>query len=339
MKVFNTNIVGYEILVKPRELTMELPLSEKAEHVVGEGREIIEAILDGKDKRKLVVVGPCSIHNVEEALEYAQKLKSLADELPNLFIVMRVYFEKPRTTVGWKGLINDPHLDGSFKIEEGMKIARKLLLDINELGLCAGSEALDPISPQYIADLITWYAIGARTTESQTHREMSSGLSAPIGFKNGTNGGVKIAINAMQSASSPHRFLGMNSDGAVSVYITKGNKYGHLILRGGSDGPNYDTKSVAAVQEQTDAKIMIDCSHANSEKNHEKQPGVCKDAVAQMKTNPAIIGLMIESNLGAGNQKIPEDVSTLEKGVSVTDKCIDWETTEELLRWTNAELA
>ena len=250
---------------------------------------------------------------------------------------MRVYFEKPRTSIGWKGLINDPHLDDSFKIEEGLRKGRKLLLDIVELGLPTSTEALDPISPQYLQDLIAWSAIGARTTESQTHREMSSGLSSAVGFKNGTDGGLTVAVNAMQSVSSPHRFLGINSSGQVSVVTTKGNPYAHVVLRGGSNGPNYNSVHVAQCEKAlfdggVSQNIMIDCSHANSSKNPDVQPLVLKDVTHQiLEGNESIIGIMLESFINAGNQRIPEDLRKLEYGVSVTDACIDWETTEQSL--------
>ncbi|SMF38959.1 3-deoxy-D-arabinoheptulosonate-7-phosphate synthase [Alteromonadaceae bacterium Bs31] len=335
------NVVSQDVLVTPNELQQELPLSENAAATVNLGRETVRNILDRKDPRLIVVVGPCSIHDPEAAMDYAKKLKQLSDKVKDtLYIVMRVYFEKPRTTTGWKGLINDPHMNDSFKIEEGLRVGRKLLLDIAELGLPASTEALDPISPQYLQDLISWSAIGARTTESQTHREMASGLSSAVGFKNGTDGGLTVAINALQSVSSPHRFLGINKDGSVSVITTRGNAYGHVVLRGGSDKPNYDSVSVAMCEKvltgaKISSNIMIDCSHANSNKNHELQPLVMDNVCNQiLEGNQSIIGVMIESNIGAGNQKIPADLSQLQYGVSVTDACVDWATTEEML--TNA---
>lgn len=306
---------------------------------VTSGRDTIKAILDRKDPRVFVVIGPCSIHDPAAAMDYANRLKALASELDDtLYIVMRAYFEKPRTTVGWKGLINDPFLDDSFAIEDGLQIARKLLIDLSELGLPLATEALDPISPQYIQDLISWSAIGARTTESQTHREMSSGLSCPVGFKNGTDGGLEVAINALGSVSHPHRFLGINSQGEVSIIKTKGNRYGHIVLRGGSNGPNFDSVHVTlAEQELAKAglkpNIMIDTSHANSNKDHNQQPLVLNDIAHQIADgNTSIVGIMIESNIGAGNQKMPADKADLVYGVSITDKCIDWETTEKSLR-------
>jgi len=334
----NVNVVSQELLVTPNGIKKELPLSESAAETVQNGREVVRNILDRKDPRLMIVVGPCSIHDVDAAMDYAHRLKALAKKVEeSLFIVMRVYFEKPRTTVGWKGLINDPHINDSFKINEGLHIGRKLLLDIAELGLPTATEALDPISPQYMQDLISWSAIGARTTESQTHREMASGLSSAVGFKNGTDGSLTVAINALQSTANPHRFLGINSDGQVSVIHTKGNSYGHVVLRGGNGKPNYDSVSVTMCEKELTESgivpnIMIDCSHANSNKNHELQPLVIENATWQIvEGNKSIIGLMIESNIGAGSQPIPADLADLKYGVSITDKCIDWETTEKCL--------
>jgi len=285
------------------------------------------------------VVGPCSIHDPAAAMDYARRLKALADEVGDtLYIVMRVYFEKPRTTTGWKGLINDPHMNDSFDIDAGLRLARKLLTDINELGLPTGTEALDPISPQYLGDLISWSAIGARTTESQTHREMASGLSTPVGFKNGTDGSLTVAINALQSVSNPHSFLGIDQRGQVAVIRTRGNAYGHIVLRGGDKGPNYDSVTVALVEKELEkaklpCNVVIDCSHANSNKDHNLQPLVMNDCVHQiLEGNKSIVGVMLESNIGAGNQKLTTDLSQLKYGVSVTDACIDWETTEKVLR-------
>ncbi|HWV14258.1 MAG TPA: 3-deoxy-7-phosphoheptulonate synthase [Cellvibrio sp.] len=333
------NVVSQELLISPATLKQKLPLSDKARAVVTEGRKVIRDILDRKDPRIFVVIGPCSIHDVDAAQDYARRLKKLADEVSDtIYIVMRVYFEKPRTTVGWKGLINDPHLNDSFKIQEGLHIGRKLLLDIAELGLPSATEALDPISPQYLHDLISWSAIGARTTESQTHREMASGLSSAVGFKNGTDGGLTVAINALQSVSKPHRFLGINTEGQVAIIHTRGNAYGHVVLRGGNGKPNYDSVSVAICeQELAKAKvipnIMVDCSHANSNKNHELQTLVMDNVANQIvEGNKSIIGLMVESNIGAGNQSIPANLCDLKYGVSVTDACIDWETTEKAIR-------
>ncbi|GAB3107136.1 3-deoxy-7-phosphoheptulonate synthase [Aestuariicella hydrocarbonica] len=337
--VDDLNIVSQEILISPAAIKSELPLSDKARQVVTEGRETVRNILEGKDHRLMVVIGPCSIHDVDAALDYAKRLKVLADAVKDsLFVVMRVYFEKPRTTVGWKGLINDPYLDDSFKIEEGLHIGRKLLLDIAEIGLPTATEALDPISPQYIQDLISWSAIGARTTESQTHREMASGLSSAVGFKNGTDGGLTVAINALESVSSPHRFLGINNNGQVAITHTKGNAYGHVVLRGGAGKPNYDSVSIALCEQELEkaglsTNIMVDCSHANSNKNHELQPLVMENIANQiLEGNKSIIGIMVESNIGPGNQKISSNLNDLIYGVSVTDACIDWETSEKSLK-------
>jgi len=286
-----------------------------------------------------VVVGPCSIHDVDAAMDYAKRLKALADEVSDtLVIIMRVYFEKPRTTVGWKGLINDPYLNDTFKIEEGLHIGRKLLLDISELGLPTSTEALDPISPQYLQDCIAWSAIGARTTESQTHREMASGLSSAVGFKNGTDGGLTVAVNAIGSAVKPHRFLGINGEGQVAVIHTTGNAYTHIVLRGGSQGPNYDSVHIKLCEAELakagiPLNIMVDCSHANSSKQPQLQPLVIENVANQViEGNTSIVGLMVESNINAGNQSIPKDLSKLAYGVSVTDGCIGWDETETALR-------
>lgn len=334
----NTNIASNDALLTPEQLKQELPLQGSALEAVQSARETIFSILDRKDPRLFLVVGPCSIHDPAAALDYANRLKELADRVQDtLYIVMRVYFEKPRTSIGWKGLINDPHLDDSFKIEEGLRLGRKLLLDIVDIGLPASTEALDPISPQYLQDVIAWSAIGARTTESQTHREMSSGLSSAVGFKNGTDGGLTVAVNAMQSVSSPHRFLGINKAGQVSVVTSKGNPYAHVVLRGGSAGPNYDSVHVAMCEQELEKggvsrNIMIDCSHANSGKDPDMQPLVLKDLTHQiLEGNGSIIGAMLESNINHGNQPIPTDLSQLKYGVSVTDACMDWETTEQAI--------
>jgi 3-deoxy-7-phosphoheptulonate synthase len=334
----NLNIGSIEALITPGQLKSELPLEGAALESVQLARNTIFSILDRTDPRLFVVVGPCSIHDTEAAIDYAKRLKELADKVQDtLYIVMRVYFEKPRTSIGWKGLINDPYLDDSFKIEDGLRKGRKLLLDIVELGLPTSTEALDPISPQYMQDVIAWSAIGARTTESQTHREMSSGLSSAVGFKNGTDGGLTVAVNAMQSVSSPHRFLGINSDGQVSVVTTKGNTYAHVVLRGGGKGPNYDTLHVAQCEKAlldggVSSNIMIDCSHANSSRDPDVQPLVLKDISHQiLEGNESIIGVMLESNLNHGNQSIPTDLSELKYGVSVTDACMDWQTTEQAI--------
>ena len=344
-QVHNINVDSQDVLVTPEQLNDTLPMSDAVRATVSESRQAIWDILDRVDPRLFVVVGPCSIHDTEAAMDYARRLKVLADEVQDtLLIVMRVYFEKPRTTVGWKGLINDPHLDDSFKIEEGLHIGRKLLLDILELGLPTSTEALDPISPQYLQDLISWNAIGARTTESQTHREMASGLSAAVGFKNGTDGGLDVAMNALNSAANPHRFLGINSLGQVSVFTTSGNAHGHVVLRGGSAGPNYDSVHIKLCEDalekaQLPKNIMVDCSHANSNKQPELQPLVAESVTNQILAgNKSLVGLMIESNLKAGNQSIPSNLDDLEYGVSVTDGCIDWETTEQCLRAIHQKL-
>lgn len=336
--VDDLNVVSQDILISPRQLKAELPLTELASVTVKNGRQAVRDVLDRNDHRLIVVVGPCSIHDPKAAMDYANRLKKLAEEVDDtLLIIMRVYFEKPRTTTGWKGLINDPYMNDSFKIADGLHVGRKLLLDIAELGLPTATEALDPISPQYLQDLISWSAIGARTTESQTHREMASGLSSAVGFKNGTDGGLTVAINALQSVSSPHRFLGINSDGQVSVVHTRGNPYGHVVLRGGNGKPNYDSVSVTMCEKElakakVPTNIMVDCSHANSNKNHELQPLVLDNVTNQiLEGNKSIMGVMIESNLGAGNQKIPENLEDLQYGVSITDACIDWDTTEQAL--------
>jgi 3-deoxy-7-phosphoheptulonate synthase len=341
----NINVSSFDAMPTPVDLHARLPLSERAASVVNQGRETLRNILDGTDKRLFVVVGPCSIHDPIAGLDYARRLLALQEEVKDsMLLVMRVYFEKPRTTTGWKGYINDPYMDDSFRVDQGMELARQFLLDVCELGLPTGTEALDPISPQYLGDLIAWTAIGARTTESQTHREMSSGLSTPVGFKNGTDGDISIAINAILSASHPHSFLGLNDQGRVAIVRTRGNQYGHVVLRGGDGRPNYDTVSVAmAEQAMQKAKlrpnIVVDCSHANSYKKPELQPLVMADVINQVVNgNSSLVGIMIESNLVAGNQKIPTDLSQLTYGCSVTDACVDWATTEKILRDAAARL-
>lgn len=338
--VENLNINETKAIITPNEFKKQYPLNEKAQDFIYDSRQVIENILSGQDKRQFIVVGPCSIHDYNIAIEYAKKLKVLAEEVKDkFFIVMRVYFEKPRTTVGWKGLINDPHLDDTFEMEEGLTIARKLMLEITEMGLPIGTEALDPISPQYLSDLVTWSAIGARTTESQTHREMASGLSSPVGFKNGTDGSVSVAINAMLSAATPHSFLGINEEGKVAIIQTKGNAFGHVILRGGSAGPNHDSVSIAEVIEEmqkskVSPNIVVDCSHGNSHKNHKLQPVVFKDVMNQVIAgNKNIKGVMIESNLHEGSQKlVPGKKEDLKFGVSITDACIGWDETELVIK-------
>jgi len=338
MTLENTNVTNLERLVTPKELKKSLPVSASISEHVEHSRKTLRDILDRKDDRLIVVVGPCSVHDTKAAIDYAEQLALLADKVKDqLFVVMRVYFEKPRTTVGWKGLINDPYLDGTFQIEKGMSLGRELMLEINELGLPIANEALDPISPQYMQDLISWSAIGARTTESQTHREMASGLSVPIGFKNGTDGSLGVAINALQSVSSGHSFLGIDGEGKVSIVHSSGNQYSHIVLRGGGGKPNYDSVNVSLTERELrennlPINIMIDCSHANSQKDPSLQPLVLDNITQQiLEGNQSIIGVMLESNLIAGNQKLTNDKTQLEYGKSITDGCIDWETTESSL--------
>lgn len=338
-KTYDLHVVETRPLLSPAFLHSELPITEEAAALVAETRDRIRNILEGKDQRILVIVGPCSIHDVKAAYEYGEKLSTLRTELEDqLEIVMRVYFEKPRTTIGWKGLINDPHLDGSYNINTGLRIARKLLIDLAHLGLPAATELLDPIIPQYIADVISWTAIGARTTESQTHREMASGLSMPVGFKNGTDGGLRTAVNAMLSASRPHHFLGINSHGLASIVTTTGNPDGHIVLRGGKSGPNYDATHVEKAakelaQHGLNQRMMIDCSHDNSSKNYTLQPIALQDVAEQVSAGSSyIMGVMIESHLVSGNQSIPKDLSQLVYGQSITDACVDLATTTEMLR-------
>jgi 3-deoxy-7-phosphoheptulonate synthase len=335
----NVNVLDFDPMPSPEEIHARVPLSENATRTVMQGREALRNVLERKDHRLFIVVGPCSIHDPVAGLDYARRLKALADEVSDtLLVVMRVYFEKPRTTTGWKGYINDPDMDDSFHVNKGMEKARSFLRDVAEIGLPAGTEALDPISPQFLGDLISWTAIGARTTESQTHREISSGLSTPAGFKNGTNGDVGIAVNAILSASRPHSFLGINGQGRTAIVRTRGNRYGHLVLRGGDGRPNYDTVSIAMAEQalpkaNLPPNIVVDCSHANSYKKPELQPLVMSDLVNQVRFgNKSLIGVMIESNLVAGNQPIPEDLTQLRYGCSVTDACVGWEATEKMLR-------
>jgi len=341
----NINVTSFASMPTPAELHAKLPMTEQAFATVAKGREDLRNILDRKDKRLFVVVGPCSIHDPVAGLDYARRLKALQEEVKDtMLLVMRVYFEKPRTTTGWKGYINDPFMDDSFRVDIGMEKARQFLLDVCELGLPTATEALDPISPQYLGDLIAWTAIGARTTESQTHREMSSGLSTPVGFKNGTDGDISIAINAILSAANPHAFLGINGEGNVAVVRTRGNGYGHVVLRGGDGRPNYDSVSVTIAEQalakaKLPANIVVDCSHANSYKKPELQPLVMTDVINQLvHGNDSLVGVMIESNIVAGNQKIPADLAELQYGCSVTDACIDWDTTAQMLKSADAEL-
>lgn len=341
----NLNIVALDHMPSPEEIKARVPLTEKAAASVLAGRKALANILDRKDNRIFVVVGPCSIHDPIAGIDYAKRLKALADEVSDtMLLVMRVYFEKPRTSTGWKGYINDPYMDDSFRIDEGMEKARRFLMDINEIGLPTATEALDPIAPQYYGDLIAWTAIGARTSESQTHREMSSGLSTPVGFKNATDGDLDVAINAIVSASHPHSFLGINGKGQSAILRTRGNRYGHVVLRGGGGRPNYDTVSIS-LAEQALAKaklpqsIVVDCSHANSWKKPELQPLVMKDVIHQIREgNRSVVGLMIESFIEAGSQSIPADLSQLKYGCSVTDACVSWDTTAEMIRNADAVL-
>jgi 3-deoxy-7-phosphoheptulonate synthase len=334
----NLNVDGLDDMPSPRSLKARVPLSDTAARTVAAGRATLFRIIEREDKRLFIVVGPCSIHDPVAGIDYARRLHALAREVDDTFVlIMRVYFEKPRTVSGWKGFINDPRMDDSFHIEEGMERARAFLCDVAELGLPAATEALDPIAPQYLGDLISWYAIGARTSESQTHREMASGLSAPVGFKNGTDGDIDVAINAIRSSRLPHSFLGINQDGGSAIVRTRGNRHGHIVLRGGHS-PNYDTAHVALTEAAltkagVDAGVVIDCSHANSFKKPELQPLVFRDCVHQIvEGNRSIVGMMLESNLVAGNQPIPKDLSQLIYGCSVTDACIDWDTTATAIR-------
>jgi len=334
-----------KVLITPDQLRSELPLSEDGRNFVKASRRVIADIIHKKDHRLLVISGPCSVHDIDAAKEYARKLKALHDKhQDSLYIVMRVYFEKPRTTVGWKGLINDPHMDGTFDVESGLRKARELLIYLTDLGLPLATEALDPISPQYLAELFSWSAIGARTTESQTHREMASGLSMPIGFKNGTNGSLDVAINALQSAASSHRFMGINRQGQVALIKTSGNPDGHVILRGGKQ-PNYDSVNVALCEDELNAQnlepgIVVDCSHGNSSKDYRRQTLVAKNVFDQIEEgNKSIIGIMLESNIHAGNQSTKVDKSELKYGVSVTDACIDLIETDDLLTNASQKLA
>ncbi len=344
-RIENLNVYTEEPLLTPVELKKRFPLTDKAVQTVMIGQSAIKNILDRKDPRIFVVVGPCSIHDVEAARDYALRLKKLADEVDDtLFLLMRVYFEKPRTTTGWQGLINDPGLDGSGKLEEGLTLARELLLYVADLGLPAAGEALDLVSPQYIQDLFSWTAIGARTTESQTHRKMASGFSTTVGFKNGTNGNLIIAINAMHTAANPNSFISVDPEGHVAVIRTKGNKYTHIVLRGGEPGVNYDANSIARCEKELreaglPENIMVDCSHANSQSDPNKQLGVLEDVTRQiLEGNQSITGLMLESNIEWGKQVIPSDREALKYGVSITDACIDWQTTERALKQLREKL-
>jgi 3-deoxy-7-phosphoheptulonate synthase len=337
MKTRDLRVEGYRPLIPPAILLDELPLSETGSRTVATAREELVRILDREDDRLIVVVGPCSVHDVVAGMEYARRLARVATALAgDLRIVMRVYFEKPRTTVGWKGLINDPGLDGSFRINDGLRLARRFLLDLAELGLPAGCEFLDPVSPQYTSDLVSWGAIGARTTESQVHRELASGLSMPVGFKNGTGGTVQIAIDAVRATAHPHRFIGVTEQGLAAFVSTRGNPYGHIILRGGARGPNYDRASVRAALDALRAggvpeRLIIDASHGNSERDHQRQPTVVREIAAQIAAGErGIAGVMVESFLVAGRQELG-DPSRLVYGQSITDACIGWDETETVL--------
>jgi len=343
-KIQDLHVLATQPLVAPRALKEDLPVDEMLAETVVNARETVRRILNGRDNRLLCVVGPCSIHDPGAALDYAGRLVELSRRLKErLFIVMRVYFEKPRTTVGWKGLINDPHMDDSCDMQEGLRIARRLLLDINRMGLPAGTEMLDPITPQYIADLISWAAIGARTTESQTHREMASGLSMPVGFKNTTEGNLQIAVNAIESARRPHSFLGITQDGVTAIVRTSGNPDTHVVLRGGKT-PNFDEGSVEEcvrllLKAGLEPRVLVDCSHAQTAKDYTRQPAILKALVDQVANgNRAIMGLMLESNIGAGNQPLT-DRASLKYGISITDPCIDWATTERCLVEATEELS
>ncbi len=341
----DVNVVSTVKLKSPVDLVSQLPITPEAEKTVLDGRQQIREILEGRDSRMLMVVGPCSIHDEKAALEYADRLVELAEKLKDrLLIVMRVYFEKPRTTVGWKGMIYDPNLDDTFDIATGLEKARSLMLKINEKGMPIGTEFLDPIIPQYLSDVIAWSTIGARTTESQTHRQMASGLSMPVGFKNGTDGTAQIAVDAMISAQSPHAFLGIDHFGQTAVVNTCGNPYGHLVLRGGRQGPNFGADAVAEAHDLLTAgnvrpQLLVDCSHGNSNKDHRLQGTAFKDVIGQRHDgNTNIIGCMMESNLNPGAQKLNSDRSKMEYGVSVTDACIGWDETAQLLGWAHEQV-
>ncbi|MBN2546841.1 MAG: 3-deoxy-7-phosphoheptulonate synthase [Spirochaetes bacterium] len=344
-KIDDINISSLKPIITPFELKKLYPMTEETNKIVSESRRVIREIIQKKDKRLLAVIGPCSIHDEKSAMDYAEKLYKLSKKVSDkIFIVMRVYFEKPRTTIGWKGIITDPFINGSYNIEEGLKIARKILFRINSMGLPAGSEMLDPIIPQYISDQISWAAIGARTTESQTHREMTSGLSMPIGFKNGTSGNIKLAVDAMESARHHHCFIGIDQNGMTCIINTNGNKMTHVILRGGKSGPNYHEENIEETEElmknvNLEPVIMVDCSHENSGKKANKQFRVLKSLINQrINGTESIIGFMIESNLYCGSQKIGENVKDIKYGVSITDECIGWKETEEYIMYAYDKL-
>ena len=337
-QIHNTNIASEAVITSPNDLSNKLPTTQKGKRNIMVAREVVSDILSRKDSRLMVIVGPCSIHNLEAAKEYAHKLKNLSEELKeSLYIVMRVYFEKPRTTIGWKGLISDPDMDNSLDVDKGLYQSRQFLTWLADLGMPAATEALNPITPQYLADLISWCAIGARTTESQTHREMSSGLSMTVGFKNGTDGNLKMAVNAIKACSSPQSFLGINDEGQISIFKAKGNKSSHIILRGGIK-PNYHSEDIERCEkllQQNDLpeRIMVDCSHDNSNQDYRLQGNVVEEISSQIVAgNKSIFGIMLESNLFSGNQKILDNQNEMKYGVSVTDGCIDWEETQSVLR-------
>jgi 3-deoxy-7-phosphoheptulonate synthase len=338
-RIKNLNVASISPLDPPSEYLAEIPISKEVEDLVVRSRREITDILNGDDERFVIVTGPCSIHDEVAGKEYAERLAAIADELRDtVMIVMRVYFEKPRTTVGWKGLINDPNLDGTCNMAEGLRRARNFLLEVGEIGLPSATEFLDPFTPQYISDLVSWGAIGARTAESQTHRQLASGLSMPIGFKNGTGGSIQLAVDGMIAAQAQHAFLGIDDAGAAAVVQTSGNDATHIVLRGGSDGPNYDAENIANAQKVLadsgmEPNVVVDCSHANCNKDHNLQPVAFRDVIGQRAAgNTGVVGLMLESHLNAGNQSLNGDASTLKYGVSITDPCVDWATTEVLLR-------
>ncbi len=347
MTLQDANVARITRLPAPTEYQTGLPMPESAANTVIKGRKEVSQILSGEDNRLLIIVGPCSLHDPKAGLEYAHRLKDLAGKYGDrLLIVMRVYFEKPRTTVGWKGLVYDPHLNGSFDIEHGLHIAREFLIEIAEIGLLAATEFVDTIAPQYFADLISWAAIGARTAESQTHRQMASGLSMPVGFKNGTGGSIQLAVDGVLAARAQHAFLGVDGDGRASVVVTNGNPNCHIVLRGGSRGSNYDARSVEEAtallnKANLKARLVVDCSHANSDKDHTLQPVAFRDVLNQrLSGNRAIAGMMLESNLGAGSQKLNEaKPEGLRYGISITDPCLGWEDTATLLSETYQALA
>ncbi|HYD80249.1 MAG TPA: 3-deoxy-7-phosphoheptulonate synthase [Paucimonas sp.] len=343
--MYDFNVSDSDIIPAPEEFQRRLPADARIAKVVGQARHALCDILDRRDPRLFIVVGPCSIHDPVAGLDYARRLRILQDEVADvLLLVMRVYFEKPRTTTGWKGLINDPDLDGTYRIAKGMERARRFLLDVCDLGLAAATEALDPVSPHYLGDLVAWTAIGARTTESQIHRELASGLPTPVAFKNGTDGDIGVAVNAILAAARPHARIGINADGRVSVLNSKGNRHGHLVLRGGNDRPNYDAVSVGLAEQALaraglPANIVVDCAHGNSYKNPALQPMVMRGITSQIRDgNQSLVGAMIESNLEAGNQAIPDDLSKLKYGCSITDACADWDATEDMILGAADEL-